>query len=135
MQDAKTFQGTLGLGGDVDWHTFLGSWPEDSCAQNNVDPRFEFKLTAGDSVRLCVFFNCVFGMDPQKIEVPTCMDGAMQVDSPDDGEGCCSLNDFRVDFNCTGVDDESAQVNLRLDGGPDDECSPYTVSYDYIPKN
>lgn len=131
--DGASFMGALETDQDIDWHTFHGAFPINPCTKNNtVDPRLEFKLTADPQIRLCVFVNCDEG--GPDIQDLNCMDGAMGVNSPQDGEGCCSVNDFRMDMNCMGVDNESAQMNLRLDGGKPDMCLPYTVSYDYIDK-
>lgn len=118
---ASTFDGVLDGPGDVDWHTFHGSWV---CGQPNPAP--ELTLTASEDIRLCAYAEC----DQGTADV-TCLDNATDDDSPDGRPGCCAMGSLGFGLNCAGAGDESADIYVRLDQAPEGACVDYSVDYTF----
>lgn len=123
--EPSNFTGVLDGDADVDWHTYHGSWPQ--ACPSAIDPPMAHKLTASDSLRVCVFPSCD-AMD--FMEDIVCGPDTMAVMEMI-GPGCCGAGDVDFEFDCQGNANESAQVLIRLDEAPADSCVSYAIEYSY----
>lgn len=121
--DAKTLTGVLDGGADVDWFAYHGVYND--CGLFAGDPEPTQLLTAGGTVRMCVFVACDDGTPEFD-----CQDGATMSVSPDGRPGCCNPGDVSFSLNCAGGT-ETARIFIRLDQGPADACTDYSVEYSY----
>jgi hypothetical protein len=81
-------------------------------------------ITVVGSARLCKFIQCVSGTASN-----TCPAGTTAETSPDGLPGCCGTDDFQMDTDCSGIDDD-ATVFIRLDQATD-SCAKYTLTFHY----
>lgn len=117
--DGNFIEAALDGSGDVDWYSYAGS-DNFGCV---VDPART--ITASGSLRLCKLAKCVFGAT-----AVTCRDGSTPAQSPPTNwQGCCHVQGFRIDVNCTGQDDD-ADILLRVDQ-PGASCVTYKLDYHY----
>lgn len=108
---------------DVDWFAYMGK----DVILAVVDPAGT--LASPMNLRLCVFVECVTG----SVEPLDCLDGIYD-ESPDGLPGCCNSGEsafVSVDLYCSGSDDESAYVFMRVDQGHSDQCVPYQLEYHF----
>lgn len=122
--DAQTFTGVLDDNTDVDWFVYHGVYND--CGIIAGDPEATQVLTAGATIRMCVFAECDQG--PVEFE---CEDGATMSLSPEGRPGCCNQGDVHFTLDCTDGGDESARIYIRLDQGPAGACVDYAVEYSY----
>lgn len=115
------FTGVLGGDDDEDWYTYHGVFSMQCVVE--VDAIQE--LMAPPGVRMCAFFDCSLG-DPS----PDCYFDALQEQSPEGLPGCCGEGQvvFWVRCSAGGPD---GHVLVRIDHGPPDVCSEYSVEYRY----
>jgi hypothetical protein len=114
----SSVMGTLD-GDDEDWYTFEAS-DDFGCS---VDPSVQ--RTSGDTLTLCVYFNCVNGGT-----TITCPSGAQ--DSTSDGHsGCCTTEaSLEPEISCDSMD-EGSQVWVHVSAPGNDQCLNYNFDYRY----
>lgn len=125
QDDDAMLAGVLDGATDVDWFHYKGI-DSQGCGFNN--PFVSHTLTAGDTVRLCVFAEC-----DQGVAMFTCPMGSQANDSPDNRPGCCSDGDITFQFNCSMSQNETADFYVRLDQAPENACVEYSVTYSFSP--
>ncbi|MBX3126241.1 MAG: hypothetical protein KF718_05970 [Polyangiaceae bacterium] len=113
----KTVVAKLDGATDVDFYRVVAS----DVAGCVVDPSFETTTQA----RLCAFFEC------PGVAV-ACASPATQATSPDGRKGCCipSGGTLKATPDCSGSNDGST-VYIRMDQGPADQCTSYSVKFHY----
>jgi len=119
--------GVLDGDADVDWWNFHGLDGQ-NCGFAN--PFIDLTLSAGDALRLCVFVNCDSGSNNEDFNCPM---GTMDADSPEGLPGCCGAGNITFALNCSGTQNESAEIFIRVDQAAAGACVDYSVGYDWGP--
>ncbi len=108
---------------DVDWFR----WGCDDPLLGLSEPNIDVDVPA--QVRTCMFLDCVQGFNP----VFECPEGTMEANAPIDNlPGCCIIGPgtFEIaDYNCPDSSEDAVTPYLRVDGGEEGICSPYTYTY------
>jgi hypothetical protein len=109
---------------DEDWYRYIGS----DDAGSVVDPTRN--LDASGAIRLCKYIACTDG----PADLAECPEGSSSGSTDTGHPGCCiqggAIADFTLAFDCPGVSDD-ATVYIRVDSGPADACTPYTMDFHY----
>lgn len=109
---------------DVDWYRYQGSDNIGSL----VNPAI---YTSIFSLESCIFIECLGGAEYTNVDCP---EGTNQKPSASGIPGCCSTNSegFQMHFACDDTfTDDSANVYMRVSGGPADLCQQYSIDYHF----
>lgn len=123
MPDAQHVSGVISGEFDVDFYKLFVA-DRSFCS---IDPRFETP-TAG--IEMCVFIRC----QNSKATAVTGCQGGTRAKNSTGYEGCCSSTPGQVTpvWNCGGfLDDDSADIFLRIRPTGTAACLPYSFSYSF----
>jgi hypothetical protein len=105
---------------DVDWYTYSGV----DNAFSVVDPLR--KVSSDLKTRLCVYLKCTAGTTSF-----SCPAGSTNDTAPLGQQGCCSEGEIDLSFDCAGVQDDDANVWLKVENPDALACVPYLLSFHY----
>lgn len=121
--DPVLYESQLSGDADVDWFRYGCNDPLLGSSEPNLD------VAVPEGTRACFFLDCVQGGNP----FFDCPEGTEAENAPIDNlPGCCATGAFTAEvasFMCPDSSEDALEVYVRIEDGPADTCSEYSVTY------